>query len=145
MGGNANAREMTDAEAESYATTHNIQSVNTADSQLITEAANPDIDAEGEAEIEEEEPEKEPTPPPAKATPKSKSNRKGKAKVVEPEAIVPPVASASIVPPKAAEATPSSKRKRGGKKDEVVEKEELAVETPKSSGKPRKKKAKSDN
>lgn len=160
--GNLLAKDMTDAEAQLYAETNSINIENSADAQLVGEssaAALHDEDADGEVE-------KEPTPPPQK-TPsvKAKGGRKTKAKATETpavveEAIVPtpaPVA-ASIVPPPSAkvvekEKSPDKKRKRASKKsvgaEEVqatpaVEKEELAVETPKTASKPRKKKAKND-
>lgn len=148
--GNLLAKDMTDQEAATYADEHGIGADNTADAQLVGEssaAALNDEDAEGE-------PDKEPTPPPK--TPKSKGGRKTKASKnntpaapASPETIVPPASSSSIVPPKPAEKekSPDKKRKRATKKDEVVavEKEELAVETPKSAPKPRKKKAKADS
>jgi len=142
--GNLSAKEMSDEDALVYAEQHNISIENTADAQLVGEssaAALNDEDAEGE-------PDKEPTPPPK--TPKTKGGRKGKATpATAPEIIVPP-ASSSIVPPKPAEKekSPDKKRKRASKKaDEptpTIEREELAVETPKSAPKPRKKKAKGE-
>ncbi|KAH8787408.1 putative high mobility group protein 1 [Hyaloscypha sp. PMI_1271] len=141
--GNALAKEMSDDDALIYADEHNISVENTADAQLAGEsaAALHDEDAEGE-------PDKEPTPPPK--TPKAKGGRKGKATpATAPESIVPP-ASSSIVPPKPVEKekSPDKKRKRASKKSDeptpTIEKEDLAVETPKSAPKPRKKKAKGE-
>jgi hypothetical protein len=142
--GNLQAKEMSDEDALVYAEEHNISIENTADAQLVGEssaAALNDEDAEGE-------PDKEPTPPPK--TPKAKAGRKGKATpAAVPDSIVPP-ASSSIVPPKPVEKekSPDKKRKRASKKaDEptpTIEREELAVETPKSAPKPRKKKAKGE-
>jgi len=140
--GNLEAKAMTDDDALVYAEQHSISVENTADAQLVGEssAALHDEDAEGE-------PEKEPTPPPK--TPKAKGGRKSKATpAAAPETIVP--ASSSIVPPKPVEKekSPDKKRKRASKKaDEpapTIEKEDLAVETPKSAPKPRKKKAKGE-
>jgi hypothetical protein len=147
-GGNLDAKDMTDQDAATYADEHNISNDASADAQVLGEssaAALNDEDAEGE-------PEKEPTPPPK--TPKGKA-RKGKATKntpatstpAAPETIVPPASSSSsIVPAKPVEKpSPEKKRKRASKKaDEPAEKEEMAVETPKSVAKPRKKKAKSD-
>jgi len=149
-GANPNAKDMTDEETIAWADANNFPGPEASpDAQLTSEAALQDVDAEAE---DDEEPEKEPTPPPAKATPKPKSSRKSKTKAAEPEVITPSVASSSVIPvPKAAEKEPekpaSAKRKRASKKgveEPVAEKEELAVETPKS-GKNRKKKAKTDN
>lgn len=147
---NTHAKDMTDDEALQYAETHNIGAEPTADAQLVGEAsagAHLDADADGE-------PDKEPTPP--LKTPKSKSaSRKPKAgketaSATAQDATAPP--QASIVPAakeKEKKDTPSGgKRKRASRKDEVVASpdapEELAVETPKSAPKPRKKKAKAD-
>ncbi|KAH6711648.1 hypothetical protein DL95DRAFT_394393 [Leptodontidium sp. 2 PMI_412] len=151
-GGNQQAKDMSDQEAAIYADLHNIGADNTADAQLVGEssaAALHDEDAEGE-------PDKEPTPPPK--TPKTKGGRKTKASKNNtpaapptPETIIPPASASSIVPPKTAEKdkSPDKKRKRTSKKDEAAaaaaEKEDLAVETPKSAPKPRKKKAKADS
>jgi hypothetical protein len=151
--GNKDAKEMTDQDASIYADEHNIGVETTADAQLVGEAAATNLndeDAEGE-------PEKEPTPPPktpkvTKGGRKSKGGAKTATPAAEPvETIVPP-SSSSIVPPKTAEKekSPDKKRKRASKKgaaDEPVtttEKEDLAVETPKSTAKPRKKKSKAD-
>jgi hypothetical protein len=152
FGHNVNAKDMSDQDAQTYADEHNIGAEAAADAQLVGEssaAALIDEDAEGE-------PDKEPTPP-APKTPKTKAGRKAKAsKTGTPATATPavetvPPPSASIVPPKPVEKekSPDKKRKRASKKgaDEPVastEKEELAVETPKSAPKPRKKKAKGD-
>lgn len=140
-GKNPDAKDMTDQEALQYAEDNNLDA--TADAQLVGEAnagALLDDDAEGE-------PDKEPTPPP-KATPKPKAARKTKVKtpVAAPETIVPPT---PIVPARELEKSksPEKKRKRASKKgDEIPQSDEpvAAVETPKSSGKPRKKKTKAD-
>lgn len=154
IGRNANAKDMTDDEALQYAELHNIGADTTADAQLVGEAsagalAEADADAEGEAE-------KEPTPPPK--TPKTKaSGRKPKASKGTPaETVIAPAPTSAIVPeakvapaaaPKEKKETPatSNKRKRAKKGDEpAAETEELAVETPKSGAKPRKKKTKAD-
>ncbi|KAL2063559.1 hypothetical protein VTL71DRAFT_5364 [Oculimacula yallundae] len=152
-GENPDAKDMSDQDAAIYADEHNIGADNSADAQLVGEssaAALHDEDAEGE-------PDKEPTPPPK--TPKAKAGgRKAKASKnntpAAPPTPVVPASASSIVPPKSAapekEKSPDKKRKRTSKKDEVAaaaaaEKEDLAVETPKSAPKPRKKKAKGDS
>jgi hypothetical protein len=160
--GNLAAKDMSDDEAAAYAEEHNLNvEADTADAQLVGESSaaaaveeDAEADAEGEPEVE-----KEPTPPPK--TPKPRSTRKTKGKAAAEatpalsEAIVPP-SSASAAQAKSAEKekSPEKKRKRTSTKkgaaavDEPInsiEKEELAVETPKAAPKPRKKKAKADN
>jgi hypothetical protein len=150
--GNANAKDMTEEEAQNYAEEHNIGAETNADAQLAGEAATSaalveeDEDAEGEEEI---------TSPPPKTTPKAKGGRKAKAgkatpAVEEPAPTPIPHSSSVIAPPsKIKEASPDKKRKRTSKRgvDEpvnTVESEEPAVETPKSAKQPRKKKSKAD-
>jgi hypothetical protein len=161
--GNLSAKDMSDSEAATYANEHSIGVEATGDAQLAEEAVadhataalDEDEDAEGEII-------KEPTPPPK--TPKSKPGRKSKTTankttpIAAAESIVPP--SSSIVPPKTVEKEKvvekksPEKRKRVAKKgkeaDEPVasiEKDEFAVQTPKTAekaAKPRKKKPKTD-
>jgi len=154
--GNKDAKDMTEQEAAAYADEHNIGAEATADAQLVGEANAGAISALHEDEDAEGEPEKEPTPPPR--TPKSKSGRKLKPAKTTPatapsESAVAPSSSSIVPPPKPAtqekEKSPDKKRKRASKKgaDEpvsTIESEELAVETPKSAPKPRKKKTKTD-
>ena len=152
IGSNPNAKEMTDEEAAAYAELHNIGADTTADAQLVGEASGALAEAEAEVDVDAEgEPEKEPTPPPK--TPKTKAARKPKAGKSTPAESSVPAPSTTIAPIKppgtdtAKKETPATgaKRKRTSKKaDEPAAEAEEAVETPKATSKPRKKKAKGD-